>query len=194
MPQSPTTQHYLVITALGADRPGIVNAITHHVSRCGCNIEDSRLAMFGEEFTFIMLLSGSWNAIAQIESTLPLKGAELDLLTVMKRTNAQLNPPAPATVRIQVEVTDSPRIIERFTALFDSFNINVAELVSRTQSVGQNQPNRLSILMTAHSHLSKSHLSIEQAFHDLCSELNAKGSINVVNYPQNYLLENGEMS
>jgi glycine cleavage system transcriptional repressor len=38
-------QHYLVITALGADRPGIVNTITRHVSSCGCNIEDSRLAM-----------------------------------------------------------------------------------------------------------------------------------------------------
>lgn len=85
----PQLEHYLVITALGADRPGIVNTITRHVSSCGCNIEDSRLAMFGEEFTFIMLLSGSWNAITQLESTLPQKGAELDLLIVMKRTNAQ---------------------------------------------------------------------------------------------------------
>ncbi|HHU9887380.1 TPA: ACT domain-containing protein, partial [Escherichia coli] len=50
-----SSQHYLVITALGADRPGIVNTITRHVSSCGCNIEDSRLAMLGEEFTFIML-------------------------------------------------------------------------------------------------------------------------------------------
>lgn len=71
-----SSQHYLVITALGADRPGIVNTITRHVSSCGCNIEDSRLAMLGEEFTFIMLLSGTWNAITLIESTLPLKGAE----------------------------------------------------------------------------------------------------------------------
>ncbi|BBU82015.1 hypothetical protein EIMP300_34150 [Escherichia coli] len=75
-----SSQHYLVITALGADRPGIVNTITRHVSSCGCNIEDSRLAMLGEEFTFIMLLSGSWNAITLIESTLPnwlfLQGVE----------------------------------------------------------------------------------------------------------------------
>ena len=78
-----SSQHYLVITALGADRPGIVNTITRHVSSCGCNIEDSRLAMLGEEFTFIMLLSGTWNAITLIESTLPLKGAELDLLIVV---------------------------------------------------------------------------------------------------------------
>ncbi|SUG54573.1 Glycine cleavage system transcriptional antiactivator GcvR [Salmonella enterica subsp. diarizonae] len=88
---TPSSQHYLVITALGADRPGIVNTITRHVSSCGCNIEDSRLAMLGDEFTFIMLLSGTWNAITLIESTLPLKGAELDLLIVMNG-----HPTAPA--------------------------------------------------------------------------------------------------
>lgn len=94
-----SSQHYLlVITALGADRPGIVNTITRHVSSCGCNIEDSRLAMLGEEFTFIMLLSGTWNAITLIESTLPLKGAELDLLIVMKRNIARPRPALPATV------------------------------------------------------------------------------------------------
>ncbi|WP_439108401.1 ACT domain-containing protein, partial [Escherichia fergusonii] len=27
----------------------IVNTITRHVSSCGCNIEDSRLAMLGDE-------------------------------------------------------------------------------------------------------------------------------------------------
>ena len=128
-----SSQHYLVITALGADRPGIVNTITRHVSSCGCNIEDSRLAMLGEEFTFIMLLSGSWNAITLIESTLPLKGAELDLLIVMKRTTARPRPPMPASVWVQVDVADSPHLIERFTALFDAHHMNIAELVSRTQ-------------------------------------------------------------
>ncbi len=95
-------QHYLVITALGADRPGIVNTITRHVSSCGCNIEDSRLAMLGDEFTFIMLLSGSWNAINLIESTLPLKGAELELLIVMKRTTARPPQAMPNTVWVQL--------------------------------------------------------------------------------------------
>ncbi|WP_275656027.1 ACT domain-containing protein, partial [Cronobacter sakazakii] len=83
------------------------------------NIEDSRLAMLGDEFTFIMLLSGTWNAITLIESTLPLKGAELDLLIVMKRTSDRPRPAMPATVWVQVEVADSPHLIERFTALFN---------------------------------------------------------------------------
>lgn len=181
-----SSQHYLVITALGADRPGIVNTITRHVSSCGCNIEDSRLAMLGEEFTFIMLLSGSWNAITLIESTLPLKGAELDLLIVMKRTNSQARPDMPATVRVQVQVPDSPHLIERFTDLFDKHEMNIAELISRTQPASnQTKPSvpELYIQIAAHSPLQNDATNIEQAFKDLCTELKAQGTISVVNYP-----------
>ena len=179
-----SSQHYLVITALGADRAGIVNTITRHVSSCGCNIEDSRLAMLGEEFTFIMLLSGSWNAITLIESTLPLKGAELDLLIVMKRTAARPRPAMPASVWVQVEVEDSPHLIERFTALLDAHHLNIAELVSRTQPAENGKTAQLYIQMTAHSPALDNATIIEQAFKALCTELNAQGSINVVNYQQ----------
>lgn len=180
----PLQQHYLVITALGTDRPGIVNTITRHVSRCGCNIEDSRLAMLGEEFTFIMLLSGGWNAIAQIESTLPLKGAELDLLIVMKRTNAQEQPATPTTVWVTVEVDDLPCIIERYTDLFDSHQMTLAELASKTQPAGPQSPPRLTLSMTAHCPAGGQVLLIEQRFHQLCTELYAQGSIRVINHPQ----------
>lgn len=78
-----------MIIALGVDRFGIVNIIIRYVSSCGCNIEDSRLAMLGEEFTFIMLFFGLWNVIILIELTLSLKGVELDFLIVMKRTTAR---------------------------------------------------------------------------------------------------------
>nr|WP_192469136.1 glycine cleavage system transcriptional repressor [Klebsiella michiganensis] len=177
-------QHYLVITALGADRPGIVNTITRHVSSCGCNIEDSRLAMLGDEFTFIMLLSGSWNAINLIESTLPLKGAELDLLIVMKRTTARPPQAMQNTVWVQVEVPDSPHIIERFTALCDTWKMNIAELVSRTQPGANDESAQLFIQITAHSPTTQNTSNIEQAFKALCTELNAQGSINIVNYSQ----------
>ncbi|MFU2318546.1 glycine cleavage system transcriptional repressor [Rahnella sp. PCH160] len=183
MPQP--QQHYLVITALGADRPGIVNTITRQVSSCGCNIEDSRLAMLGDEFTFIMLLSGSWNAITLIESTLPQKGAELELLIVMKRTSAHERPPMPATVWVKVDVKDSPHLIERFTDLFDTHQMNIAELASKTRPADATTPAQLSVQMTAHSAANTDPAIIEQAFHQLCTELNAQGSINVVSYSEN---------
>ncbi len=160
-----SSQHYLVITALVLDRPGIVNTITRHVSSCGCNIEDSRLAMLGEEFTFIMLLSGSCNAITLIESTLPLKGAELDLLIVMKRTTVRPRPPMPASVWVQVDVADSPHLIERFTALFDAHHMKIAGSWCRARNLPEmKRAAQLHIQITAHSPASADAANIEQAF------------------------------
>lgn len=70
----------------------------------------------------------------------------------------------PATVWVQVEVPDSPHLIERFTALFDSHQMNIAELVSRTQpGDASTVPSRF-IQITAHSPASQDASNIEQAF------------------------------
>lgn len=179
----PTSEpHFLVITALGTDRPGIVNTITRLVSTCGCNIEDSRLAMFGEEFTFIMLLSGSWNAIALIESALPQKGAELELLIVMKRTRCGIQTKFPSTITVKVDVDDSPGIVERFTSLFTAQNLNIAELVSKTHPDEGNNSARLEIQITGHHPLSDNGTIFKETFYQLCKELNAQGTVNVQNH------------
>ncbi|BDM64791.1 glycine cleavage system protein R [Shewanella sp. NFH-SH190041] len=79
--------NYLVVTAMGADRPGIVSNLARLASDCDCDIVDSRMALFGNEFTLIMMVSGSWAAITKIETSLPALSMELELLTVMKRTS-----------------------------------------------------------------------------------------------------------
>lgn len=64
------TQH-LVITAVGTDRPGICNQVVQLVTQSGCNIIDSRIAMFGEEFTLIMLLSGKATILLEWKQLYP---------------------------------------------------------------------------------------------------------------------------
>ncbi|HDJ86419.1 MAG TPA: glycine cleavage system protein R, partial [Chromatiales bacterium] len=39
----------LVVSALGQDRPGIVNELSLAILNCGCNIEDSRMTVLGGE-------------------------------------------------------------------------------------------------------------------------------------------------
>ncbi|MBM7072764.1 glycine cleavage system transcriptional repressor [Shewanella sp. 202IG2-18] len=79
--------HQLVVTAMGVDRPGIVSKLARQASDSDCDIVDSRMAIFGNEFTLIMLLEGSWSAITKIESTIPSLSLELELMTVVKRTS-----------------------------------------------------------------------------------------------------------
>jgi glycine cleavage system transcriptional repressor len=60
--------------------------------------------------------------------------------------------------------------------------MNIAELVSRTQP-GRRRFSAAFIQITAHSPTQNAS-NIEQAFKALCTELNAQGSINIVNYSQ----------
>lgn len=76
----------LVVTAIGTDKTGIVSELTKVISHCNCNIIDSRMALFGSEFTFIMLLSGDAQAISRVEHVLPITCQEIGLLTMSKPT------------------------------------------------------------------------------------------------------------
>ena len=49
---------FVVLTAVGPDRVGIVDDIAGAVSGAGCNIEESKMAVLGGEFAVIMLVSG----------------------------------------------------------------------------------------------------------------------------------------
>ncbi len=49
---------YLVLSALGTDRSGIVAEVTEFLDRRGANVEDSRMAVLGGEFALMMLVSG----------------------------------------------------------------------------------------------------------------------------------------
>lgn len=56
---SASMNNLLVVSALGQDRPGIVNELSLAILNCGCNIEDSRMTVLGGEFTVILLVSGN---------------------------------------------------------------------------------------------------------------------------------------
>jgi glycine cleavage system transcriptional repressor len=59
---------YLVLTAVGPDRSGIVNEVSKFLFDRGCNLEDSRMSILGGEFALIVLVSGASDPIAKVRS------------------------------------------------------------------------------------------------------------------------------
>ncbi|WP_028115652.1 glycine cleavage system protein R [Ferrimonas senticii] len=78
---------FLAITAMGTDRPGLVYQLANLTASCDCDIIDSRVAIYGNEFTLIMLVSGEYPDITRLESELPMLAAQLELMTICKRTS-----------------------------------------------------------------------------------------------------------
>jgi glycine cleavage system transcriptional repressor len=123
-------EKYLVISALGPDRPGLVSEVTHFIAERGGNVEDSRMAVLGGEFGIMALVSGTdsqieaiSNAAAQLESRTGL--------TCLVRPTESPEAHRKATVvpcRILANALDHEGIVRAVsTALFET-GINIVSL------------------------------------------------------------------
>ncbi|WP_260259051.1 glycine cleavage system protein R [Vibrio intestinalis] len=179
------TQH-LVITAVGTDRPGVCNQVVHLVTRSGCNIVDSRIALFGNEFTLIMLLSGNNAAITRVETTLPLLGQEHDLITMMKRTSKHDHPNNSYTLEVFIESDDKPGLTEKFTQFFANKQIGLSSLSAQTHEKDKlhADSDQFHLALTALVDSECNLMQIQEEFNELCAELSVKGSLNFIKNSQ----------
>jgi glycine cleavage system transcriptional repressor len=129
---SPNMAQQLVVTAIGTDRTGIVSQLARLVSDCNCNIVDSRMAIFGNEFTFIMLLSGDAAAISKIEYLLPSSGLALDLLTMTKRTSAHKPQPLSKPYQLSYTGPDKVGTLGTISSLLADHQVYIGSLRSET--------------------------------------------------------------
>lgn len=86
MPSDSSDKTYLVLTAVGPDRPGLVSEIASAIHRAGANLEDSRMAILGGEFALLLMVSGPEAAAATVEKAAGPLGERLGLRVLSKRT------------------------------------------------------------------------------------------------------------
>ena len=168
---------YLVLTAMGADRTGSVSELTKLASECGCNILDSRMAIFGLEFTLIMLLRGSAKAINQIELKLPAVAHELELITMMKRTSGYKDRTFTEHYHVEYAGIDQPGVLKSVTAFFAARKIDISSLKSEIDP--DTNHTSAEILIALNNELSIEQLETE--FIELCEQIDVQGCIKKVN-------------
>ena len=119
---------YLVITALGADKPKIVNQFTKSLSGWGGNILDTRMTALGSEFAMMVLVEGSWGAIAKIESNLPAIQEKLGLTANMRRTTPRLRLKKTMTYAVHAVTIDREGLLNDLAQFFNAQNIDIADV------------------------------------------------------------------
>jgi len=122
---------YLALTAVGPDRPGLVNDLSSLIAAAGANIEDSRMAILGGEFAVIMLISGSPGAIERTRQIGAQVEKELGLGCILKETSPAHPPADYLLYRIEVTGADRPGIVQAIAGILADRDINVASLESR---------------------------------------------------------------
>lgn len=121
-------KQYLVISALGHDRPGIVKDLTQPISETTANILDSRMTILGGEFAVLMMVEGSWDTIAKLEAQLPALEKSLELTIVAKRTDSQQQPVNAIPYSVNVVALDHPGIVNQLADFFSIRKINIQDL------------------------------------------------------------------
>lgn len=126
----PEARRYVVLTAVGPDRPGLVRQMAAAVQRAEANLEDSRMALLGGEFALIMLVSGGSSVLAQLDSQRSSLEAETGLTISLKATEP--TPPKDyLPYHLDVSGVDHPGIVSSVSNLLAERRINVSSLETR---------------------------------------------------------------
>ena len=138
----------LIISALGKDRPGIVNDLSRAVLDHGCSILDSRMTVLGGEFAVIMMVSGNWSGVAKLEGALPGLEKRLNLTLTSRRTEPRKSTSAAIPYSVEVVALDNPGIVHRLAGFFSSRGINIHDLYTGSYAAAHTGTPMFTLSMT----------------------------------------------
>lgn len=162
----------LVLSALGEDRPGILDELSHNVMNSGCNITDSRMTVLGGDFAILLLVDGSWNTIAKLEDQIPSLEKRLGLSITARRTVQKTTRKDLLPYGIDVVSLDQPGIVYNLASFFSKRQINIQEMATSSYAAAHTGTPMFSVHLTVDIPASQQISALRDEFMDFCDELN----------------------
>lgn len=124
---------YAMLTAIGADRPGLVDSVSKFILQCGCNLEDSRMAILGGEFAMLILVTGDCAAVDKLMKGAQKAGEKAGLAIHARRTKApgEAAPKGTLPYEIKAFSMDHPGIVQRVANFLAERKVNIRALDTR---------------------------------------------------------------
>jgi glycine cleavage system transcriptional repressor len=168
-------QYQLIVTILGADRVGILCQLVESVSHTGCSILDSRQAIYGEDFSLTMILQGSAQAINRAEFSLPQICQQLDLLSMMKRTQKHAKQNLESMADVNFYGTDAVGLMAQITAFFSQHKMAITALRQKRSVDSGKEIFKCKLVVSMPTN--QDFIGVYQAFTHLLEELNLSGNM-----------------
>ena len=163
---------FLIISALGRDRPGLVNDLTETVLECGCNIVDSRMTVLGGEFAIIMLTSGGWSSVAKLESALPALQDKLGLTLMHKRTETRTQTTGAVPYAVEVVSIDHTGIVHQLAGFFSNRGINIHDLNTGSYAAAHTGTQMFTLNMVIEIPVDAHIATLREQFMEFCDQYN----------------------
>lgn len=172
-----SAKNHLAITACGEDRVGLVEKLTNQITETGCSIQQSRMGVLGGQFALIMLVAGTWDALAKLETRLAPVGQELGLSIVHQWTREKKRPEALIPYHVDVVALDHPGIVHSLAQFFARQGINIEELETDTYPAPHTGSPMFSVSMTVGVPAQTSIARLRDDFLAHCDDLNLDASL-----------------
>ncbi|MDF1780270.1 MAG: glycine cleavage system protein R [Alcanivoracaceae bacterium] len=167
----------IVISALGSDRPGIVESLTGEILAHNGNILDSRMTVLGGEFAVLMLVSGDEPTLSKLEQDRDTLETRLNLSITIKRTSLPGSRPKALPYRVEVVSLDHPGIVHEIANFFSTRAINIDDLSTGTYAAPHTGTPMFSLHMTLSVPAEESVGKLRDAFIDFCEQRNLDASM-----------------
>lgn len=120
--------HHAILTAIGADRPGLVEEVSHFIFEAGGNIEDSRMVNLRGQFAIMLLVGATAETIQKLSGLIPHLIQKTHLHVEMRA--ADLPHPARAAQPYHLSATamDQAGLVHRIANLLKGLDINIEDL------------------------------------------------------------------
>jgi glycine cleavage system transcriptional repressor len=126
----------LAVTAVGADRPGIVAAVAEVLHERGGNLEDSAMTILGGHFAIVLIVASD-DSPQELRSAIEAATADLGLAVSVSRVE-QSRSTAEPTHLLSVYGADRPGIVAGVTRSLAELGANITDL--ETQVIGRDEP------------------------------------------------------
>jgi glycine cleavage system transcriptional repressor len=119
----------LAVTAVGADRPGIIARVTRLLHDHGGNLEDTSMTILGGHFAMMLLVTADAEPAA-LEQALAVGTADLGLVVSVRPVGGGHASPPP-THMVSVYGSDRPGFVAAVAEALADRSVNVTDLSTR---------------------------------------------------------------
>ena len=171
--------HYLVISAIGNDQPGIVNSVSQMIVERKGNITSSRMMAMGGEFSLMLMVEGDNKIVEQIQSALPDMESALGLTIVSKHTKASERTAERVPCNINVVSMDHPGIVQQVADFFSPRDVNIEEMNTDTYPAAHTGTQMFALNMVVSLPAELKIAPLREEFVDFCDAMNLDASMEI---------------
>ncbi len=165
-------KNFFVISILGSAKPDLADQIFKVVTDSGCSVEDGRMSHLGSELALFVMPSGTWDAIAKIETNIPKLEKKLKVKISFARTEARQSGTASMPYAIEVVSVNRVGLVYDISRFFSSRDIVVEDMYTGTYLAMHTRTEMFSLQLTISIPTEISIASLRGDFMEFCDQLN----------------------